>query len=207
MRNNKNICILPFIGMDRNPYEEGLPAGPCCLYQYQQEKITSFEKYWKSKELKELRQEFRNDQQPKGCWKCFDYEKNNVKSIRQNANESRLEQHKHLIDLPDNELHPIEVKLKVGALCNLACRMCHTNISSRVHAVYKSVGWKTLEPYKYDMDAENIIRLHAKTIQYLDVIGGEPFYNKRLIELLNWLKNEGHSKHMTMYITSNGMFL
>ena len=43
MRNNKNICILPFISMDRNPYTEGLPAGPCCMYQQQEEKVYDYE--------------------------------------------------------------------------------------------------------------------------------------------------------------------
>ena len=206
MRNNKNICILPFISMDRNPYDEGLPAGPCCMYQQQKEKIYDFKTYWHSNELKELRDTFRKKQKPKGCWKCFEMEDKGKKSIRQNANDSRLKKYQNIINLPDAELVPVEIKLKVGALCNLACRMCVTNVSSRVNAVYKSIGWETLAPYKYDLDAEKMLKLHAKTVEYIDVIGGEPFYNKRLIELLNWLKNEGHSKHMTMYITSNGMF-
>ena len=64
MRNNKNICILPFISMDRNPYDEGLPAGPCCMYQQQKEKIYDFKTYWHSNELKELRDTFRKKQKP-----------------------------------------------------------------------------------------------------------------------------------------------
>lgn len=205
-KDRKNICILPFISMDRNPYDEGLPAGPCCMYQQQQKKIYDFKTYWQSDELKKLRQEFRDNKRPKGCWKCFEMEDKGKKSIRQNANESRLETHKELIDLPDEQLPPMEIKIKVGALCNLACRMCVTNVSSRVNAVYKSIGWETLEPYKYDLDAEEMLKLHAKTIKYIDVVGGEPFYNKKLLNLLLWLKDNNYSQHMTMYITSNGMF-
>ena len=205
-QDKKNICILPFISMDRNPYDEGLPAGPCCMYQQQQEKIYDFEKYWQSKELKALRQEFRENKKPKGCWKCFEMESKGKKSIRQNTNESRLGLHRDLIEASDDELAPIEIKLKVGALCNLACRMCVTNVSSRVNAVYRSIGWQTLEPYKYDVDAENMLKLHANTIRYIDVVGGEPFFNKKLLDLLKWLNDNGHAQQMTMYITSNGMF-
>jgi len=192
--------------MDRNPYDEGLPAGPCCMYQQQKEKVYDLESYWKSEELKEIRETFRKDQKPKGCWKCFDMESKGKTSIRQNANESRLEEHKDKISLPDSQLVPLEIKIKVGALCNLACRMCVTNVSSRVNTVYKTLGWETMEPYKYDLDAEKTLKLHADTVEYIDVVGGEPFYNKRLIALLEWLKDNSHSKHMTMYITTNGMF-
>lgn len=192
--------------MDRNPYDEGLPAGPCCMYQQQQEPIFDFKSYWDSKELKDLREDFRNNKQPKGCWKCFEMESKGKTSIRQNANNSRLEQHKELLELPDEKLTPIEIKIKVGALCNLACRMCVTNVSSRVNAVYRSIGWDTLSPYKYDQDAEAMLKQHANTIRYIDVVGGEPFYNKKLLDLLKWLMDNNYSQKMTMYITSNGMF-
>ena len=79
-KDRKNICILPFISMDRNPYDEGLPAGPCCMYQQQQKKIYDFKTYWQSDELKKLRQEFRDDKRPKGCWKCFEMEDKGKKS-------------------------------------------------------------------------------------------------------------------------------
>ncbi len=192
--------------MDRYAYDEGLSAGPCCHYQPQKEKVYKLESYWKSDELKELRETFRKDQIPKGCWKCFEMESKGEKSIRQNVNESRLEEHKDFINLPDEELVPTEIKIKVGAVCNLSCRMCLPNVSSRVNAVYKNLGWETMEPYKYDVDAENTLKKYAENIKYIDVLGGEPFYNKRLLALLVWLKDSGHSKHMTMYITSNGMF-
>ena len=192
--------------MDRNPYDEGLPAGPCCMYQQQDKKIYDFKSYWQSNELKNLRNDFRANKKPKGCWKCFEMEDKGKKSIRQNANDSRLELHKDLIEKADKELLPLEIKIKVGALCNLACRMCVSNVSSRVNAVYRSVGWETLEPYKYDQDAEEMLKLYAESIKYIDVVGGEPFYNKKLINLLYWLKENNHSKNMTMYITSNGMF-
>ena len=58
--------------------------------------------------------------------------------------------------------------------------MCVSNVSSRVNAVYRSVGWDTLEPYKYDQDAEEMLKLYAESIKYIDVVGGEPFYNKKL---------------------------
>ena len=154
------------------------------MYQQQQKQIFDFKSYWESQELKDLREDFRNNRRPKGCWKCFEMESKGKKSIRQNANESRLEQHKELLQLPDEKLAPMEIKIKVGALCNLACRMCVSNVSSRVNAVYKSIGWETLEPYKYDQDAEVMLKQHAKTIRYIDVVGGEPLRHFLDLQLL-----------------------
>ena len=208
MSYNKNTtCILPWISLDRNADSSTPAFGPCCLYQHQSKESHSFEEYWHGKEIKEVRQQMRKGARPKGCWKCWTDEDTGKKSMRQSVNESRLKAHENLISQKDSELHPIQVKLLSGASCNLACRMCQSHVSSKVYKVWESIGMPVKEPYVYDSLSENIIRKYAKSIRYIDLMGGEPFYHKKVKSLIQWLVEEGHSTHITVYVTTNGMLL
>jgi MoaA/NifB/PqqE/SkfB family radical SAM enzyme len=208
MSYNKNTtCILPWISLDRNADSSNPSFSPCCLYTHQKEEKHSFEEYWHSAELSKIRKEMRNGIRPKGCWKCWTDEDAQKKSMRQSVNESRLLPHQDLILKEDNELNPIQVKLLSGASCNLSCRMCQSHVSSKVYKVWESIGMPTKEPYQYDHLSEEIIRKYASSIRYIDLMGGEPFYHKKIQSLIDWLVVENHSSHITIYVTTNGMLL
>jgi MoaA/NifB/PqqE/SkfB family radical SAM enzyme len=206
MTYNKNTtCILPWISLDRNADSSTPAFAPCCLYQAQDKPKYTFKEYWNSKELSEVKKEMRNGVRPKGCWKCWHDEDVGKKSMRQSVNESRLLPYENLIS--KTELKPIQVKLLAGASCNLACRMCQSHVSSKVFKVWEAIGMVTKEPYKYDYDSEQIIRENAESIRYIDLMGGEPFYNKRIHELIDWLVKNKHSEHITIYVTTNAILL
>ena len=192
--------------MDRN-YETSDPAfAPCCLYQSKKTKH-QFNEYWNGDELKQIRQEMIQGKRPEGCWKCFNDEDMGKKSMRQSVNESRLAPHHELIGKESSELKPIQVKLLAGASCNLACRMCVSQVSSRVHKVWEDLGLPVTDPYKYDETSDQIIRKNADTIRYIDLMGGEPFYNKKVHDLIQWLVDNNHSKQITIFVTTNAMLL
>ena len=208
MTYNKNTtCILPWISLDRNADTSEPAFAPCCLYQAQDKPKYTFEEYWHSKELIKIKEEMRNGIKPNGCWKCWHDEDAGKKSMRQSVNESRLQLHENLIQKNNKELKPIQVKLLASASCNLACRMCQSHVSSKVFKVWEAIGRATKEPYKYDYDSENIIRENAKSIRYIDLMGGEPFYHKRVHGLIDWLVENNHANHITIYVTTNAMLL
>ena len=63
------------------------------------------------------------------------------------------------------------------------------------------------QPYKYDFESEEIIRENAESVRYIDLMGGEPFYNKRIHKLIQWLVDNDHAKNITIYVTTNAMLL
>ena len=202
----KTTCILPWISLDRN-YETSRPAfAPCCLYQSKEPKH-EFDEYWLGSELKQIRQQMLQGQKPQGCWKCYNDETLGKKSMRQSVNESRLDLHSDLIGKKSGELKPLQVKLLAGASCNLACRMCVSHVSSKVHKVWEVLGLPLQDPYKYDEVSDQIIRQNADTVRYIDLMGGEPFYNKKVHNLIQWLVDNNHSSHITIYVTTNAMLL
>ncbi len=204
---SKTTCILPWIALDRNSDTSNPAFAPCCLYQSQETPKHNFNDYWNGEELKKVRQQMREGKKPAGCWKCFNDEDLGKKSMRQSVNESRLSPHADLIEKSDSNLKPLQVKLLAGASCNLACRMCVSHVSSKVHKVWETVGLPVKDPYKYDETSEKIIKTNAESIRYIDLMGGEPFYNKRIQNLVQWLVDENHAQHITVYVTTNAMLL
>ena len=202
----KNLCILPWINLDRNADTSKPSFAPCCLYQGEKQ-YHGFDEYWHGDELKKLRQDMLDGNRPKGCWKCYNDEDSGKKSMRQSVNESRLSQHSELIQKEDSELKPLQVKLLAGASCNLACRMCLSHVSSKVHKVWEAIGLPLKEPYKYDETSEQIIKQNAESVRYIDLMGGEPFYNKRVQKLIQWLVDGNYANHITVYVTTNAMLL
>jgi len=204
--NKKNLCILPWISLDRNADTSNPSFAPCCVYQSKKE-FHNFDEYWSSEELSTMRQEMLDGKRPSGCWKCWHDEDAGKKSMRQSVNESRLEPHLDCVTKTNKELKPLQVKLLSGASCNLACRMCQSHVSSKVHKVWEDIGLPTKEPYKYDWMSDQIIRSNADSVRYLDLMGGEPFYHKKIHQLIQWLVDNNHANHITIYVTSNAMVL
>ncbi len=202
----KTTCILPWIALDRNSDTSTPAFAPCCLYQGKKPEHT-FKEYWGSDELKEVRQQMKVGKKPPGCWKCYNDEDLGKKSMRQSVNESRLLPHADLLEKTETELKPLQVKLLAGASCNLACRMCVSHVSSKVHKVWEAIGLPLKDPYKYDEASEQIIKQNAESVRYIDLMGGEPFYNKRVQKLIQWLVDGNHATHITVYVTTNAMLL
>ena len=202
----KNLCILPWINLDRNADTSKPSFAPCCLYQGEKQ-YHGFDEYWHGDELKKLRQDMLDGNRPKGCWKCWSDEDSGKKSMRQSVNESRLEPHVASTSQQSEQLRPVQVKLLAGASCNLACRMCQSHVSSRVYKVWQEIGLDTKEPYKYDHVSDGLIRENADSVRYIDLMGGEPFYNKKVHGLIQWLVDNGHAGHITIYVTTNAMII
>jgi sulfatase maturation enzyme AslB (radical SAM superfamily) len=202
---SQTTCILPWIALDRNADTSKPSFAPCCLYESQGPVFHDFKHYWSSQELSQIRKEMVNGSRPAGCWKCWHDEDGGKKSMRQSVNESRLQPHEDELAKKSDQLKPLQIKLLAGASCNLACRMCQSHVSSKVHKVWQAIGKPLVEPYKYDFQAESIIRHNADHVRYIDLMGGEPFYNKRVQGLIQWLCDNKHSEHITIYVTTNGM--
>lgn len=201
---SKTICVLPFISVDRNADSTDIPLSPCCLYQNQEKPHYTINDYFSGKEIQKVREQMLSNQKPKGCWKCFDEESKGKVSMRQSVNESRLNLHKDKIENPD---YPIQVKMLSGASCNLACRMCQGHVSSKVFHVWQSIRKQSQTPYEYDNLMDDYIRTHSDKIQYIDLMGGEPLYHKKIISLLQSIVDKNHSKNITIFCTTNGMIV
>ena len=110
--------------------------------------------------------------------------------------------------------------LKLGNKCNLMCRMCHPGSSSLIEKELvdnKDFDWPSarnlnsqLSTLKYKDNSwyENPafyedIKAHADQVRTLKFTGGEPTLIKPVHDLVEWFVKTGHSKHITIVITTN----
>lgn len=137
---DKNFCVMPFTHMEIAPRGNTLP---CCAFKSQElfkkedaftvpspnvNKIgltTIFEKhaYWvKSRNLA-----LKNEINP-ACVQCHMEEESGSRSYRQRMNKKYLP----YIDIEKEKKKLLTLELKLGAKCNIACRMCSSQHSNKL---------------------------------------------------------------------------
>ena len=137
---DENFCVMPFTHMEISPRGFSLP---CCAFK--NERLFSkeqsftvphpnvntttltniFEKhpFWeKSRKLA-----LENEINP-ACIQCHMEEKSGLKSYRINSNERYLK----YIDIEKEKKKILSLELKLGAKCNIACRMCSAQHSNKL---------------------------------------------------------------------------
>lgn len=147
-----------------------------------------------------------NQQRAPECVHCWRTEDAGQISMRQSVNQNRW----HMIDFDQPKIK--QVKLNTGNTCNISCMMCFNSVSSSYEKLWSTdVTWimpeKKLETLKYDHLMQDYILDHAGDIEVIEVLGGEPLFNKQFIQLAENLAASGAAEHMTMIIITNGTLL
>lgn len=199
-----NVCILPWIAIDRNRTSQSdrLSLTPCCLYE-SKECHTEVSEYWNSAEIVELRQKMLDGERPAGCRLCWENEDKGVTSLRQSVNNGRLDRYKERLRDTSLSHPPTQLKYTAGVECNLSCRMCLPTFSSRVKRVWDILGKKANTVEDNLLNDKEYILSNRKNLQYLDITGGEPFYNKNVKTVLKELIDSKDSDHITLHIVTN----
>ena len=181
----KNICILPWISIDRNRTRSSdeVSLAPCCLYE---SKIshTNIDDYWNSNEIVELRSDFLEGKKPTGCRLCWENEDKGFSSLRQSVNKGRLQSYKDRLTKTNLEDRPSQVKYTAGTECNLACRMCLPTFSSKVKKVWEIINRKPNTEADELLNNDKYILANRKYIDYIDITGGEPFFHKNVKNMI-----------------------
>lgn len=171
--------------------------GPCCHVEFDCYNI-DFKNYNKHEELKEIKKQFLSGTEPEICGKCWDSEAAGGWSRRMITNqEYNYIDEDPVIDYELLELGIDDIETVVGNVCNLQCRTCNVDNSSRWSKVDAKLAEKG---FTLDRDASSVFRyllkeddyveylLSYKDLKRLTLLGGEPFFGQRE-EHLFLLKN------------------
>lgn len=165
-----------------------------------------------SNTMREFRNQIRAGQDISNCETCWIDEANGKQSKRQEYNEYYKEWYGHDAIVWDEEPDKIlDVQLIFDNTCNLKCRSCNANYSSKwkEEADDRNIPyWETtaqidmndIENSKFwtDMDrwTEHVLRL--------EIMGGEPFYMKEFKKFVDFLIDSGRSKNIALTLSTNG---
>lgn len=227
---NKNIfCNIPWFELNINS------DGSFDLCGCQNDKIIHTElgkewniknmgidEYWNSTRMQEKRRIKLGDTVDIMCKMCqmkdaagytSARQKENLKSVIFQDNFDRsFEQspHRHLFtEVTESKIHSLH--LNIGNTCNLACRFCSPEASSRIASFQKHVGWIDkdwkLENWLKDPIGYQNFRdwfdKNYKHIKVVHIIGGEPYLIDEFADLID-LFSEHKMTWLNLSFTTNG---
>lgn len=203
-----NFCIAPFQSTRQNAYGRNSP----CAFgagEWRQGNLTPIER-WNSVELNDLRQEFIDGKRPTACNRCWAEEDAGKVSLRQRQQEYFPNDYEDFIKSGLWQNGPKTAVFKTSNVCNLACRSCagwDTNSYTKEGIFYAS-KYNALEnrfipalPPKH-MDFMQYKDI-ASNLEKIDFFGGEPLLNTTQLDLLEYLTEQGLSKNITLFYSTN----
>ncbi len=217
---NSKFCVLPWVSLETSPIGT---VRPCCLAEHE---ITNnsgdkfnlatatFAKIQNSHDMRKLRQQFINGDEPETCRKCWNEERAGRTSKRMHT----LDRLKHVIPPQDwtIDAKPLMfLDLKLGNICNLKCRICGSWSSSTFateelkhtgnkkgsfhHTMLKQGAWPRENKVFW-----NEIDAIATQIRYLEFTGGEPFMIQEHFDMLQGLVTQGLANNIEIHYNTNG---
>lgn len=200
-----SMCITPYLSLEID-VDGGFHR--CCLWDRKVDapkiQTTGFVEYFTNKEQQKLKEEFLKGNKPKECYKCWKVEDLGGLSKRINDNHV-FREYQFDIDynnIIDNRLLNLDIKL--GNKCNLACRICSPICSSTWSKFSKArsieFDWVDNETSTFWEDLISI----SREVRYITFAGGEPLLDKSHRKLLQYFIDNDLSKDISLHYNSNG---
>lgn len=197
-----NFCSLPF---GHTTVTTNGNFAVCCLHNAPPEHQVNINKhkitYWlKSDYLQQVRQYFHDNKRHPGCNLCWINEDRGQDSMR-----TRTEKEYKILGVNENTELPVNIEVQLGNLCNLTCLMCSETYSSAILAenIKLKINQRTQEEFKWsETGYDNLQEIISTGPKVLTVIGGEPFYNKKFLSILETLSPES-CRHTLLHVVTN----
>lgn len=191
-----SFCAYPWRGL--SIYETG-QLRPCC--KIDASKIEGWnvvtladgmDAYNNNPGLANLKRAFLNGEKHPACDKCWTDEKYGIAS------------HRTLIS-QDNELPGIgRLDIVIGNLCNLKCRTCSPDESTRYHKESRELWGETTQRYDVWGDHNDLVIDLMRQSDYINIIGGEPWLMTDHFSVLREMKDSGQASNVKLQYHTNG---
>lgn len=199
------LCSLPFTQLHVNPngtFRE------CCQTSPQLEitGITVDEWWYADQRLQDFRKDLMQTSLPKKCSNC-ELQENTINSSY------RIEINKQT-NLQDSTINfPSRWHICFGNKCNLGCWTCNETFSSVIEKQKQKLGQIPItesvdstfnRSWDSHLQTKILESYNHHDIINLSFLGGEPTYNKKLLEFLKFLIDNNLGRRTRLEITTNG---
>ena len=240
----KPLCTFPWAHLDietngdikyccASIYEEGLSHTDKDGNHYNIN-THSIDEAWNSDRMRQLREKLYNGVKAEECKVCWMQEANGLWSVRNAAKDAEKDCYPDIQETVNrsakNGFHvdekPKYYQIQTGNLCNLACKMCHSDYSTTYgdffyelypddvnQNKYNNISkerhqLRNTKPLRHDwpvrIGLKNLINDEKLAhITRLFLSGGEPTIILENLKFLDHLVESGHSKHIHLIITTN----
>lgn len=233
---NKNIfCNVPWT--NTHVYWDG-SFGACCSEKhrpYSNDKTKEFNiqhmtvaEWHNSQPMKQFRKDIQGDGKLSACYSCYSEEQYNFesrrikenfksviftkqafdKSFQQSSWHNRFESAQQEAD----QSAPIDWHVDLGSECNLACKMCGPQASSRIFNYYKK--WDIIKDGQVENWTSNpvawnnfLISVQQTTnLNRIHFMGGEPMMSRKFKDLLDYLIANNRTEISISFVTNGTLF-
>jgi sulfatase maturation enzyme AslB (radical SAM superfamily) len=172
----------------------------------------TIEQAWNSPTRKQIQADLEAGVQHPNCSACWNEESAGRVSRRTEAN-------RQFADMTVNPAKPQLVDLKPGNTCNLACRTCWPEVSSKWYRDYWETEAREWQPdYKQYLDSWKRIRTSydqdnlrlwsdlqswLTDVEYYDIYGAEPMLLSNVFVILQQSVDSGRAAHQSLHINTN----
>ena len=228
------FCIYPFIHLQVGPNKKtqiccvaGSPISDSKSGKLYSPTTHTLDEIWNSSEMRETRRKMLSGEQVSTCKVCYMEESLGGTSHRLNYNYQWIEKNKdkeYILDrvktCEENNLKappPLSLDVKPGSVCNLFCRMCNAENSSKIHTETKQLLKENKKSSKFfelkhlelSKDWFQDPKLKKNIIQWLPhiqtiyVSGGETLLIREFWDLMDDIKKSDCAKNIILGIHTN----
>ena len=211
IKNYESVCAFPFI---QQTVTTTATVEICCKISTPVGNLqnNTLHEIFNNNTSTSIRQRMINGEMIEECSACWNMEKNNLISLRQHSLGKFGDQlDQGWID----DVRPRTINISPVNLCNFSCRMCNPAESSSI----------AVEELKYETNNNNKERLKylininknefnksipaqlmdsLDSVEFLHILGGEPFMWPQLCDLLDLLIEKDIAKNMQLEFNTNG---
>jgi MoaA/NifB/PqqE/SkfB family radical SAM enzyme len=211
---NSSFCVAPWIHHNRTPSGR---IGLCCLSDPLDDSLKNktYEEIHNSPEMKKIRLQMMSGELPKECHACKNPNTNTV--YKDSLNREFLDLHEKIKEQtsPDGHTTMTPSFLDFRFLdCNLACRTCSPDYSSRIYREFEKKGDSPalIETIGYDDVYREFARkeYHRLIEDYewrrIYFAGGEPLLQKDHLKILETLAAKPEAKSLDIFYNTNLSF-
>ena len=193
----KHFCVLPWFGRE---ISYSTVETHCCLLP-------------KNYDINKIRETIKNGGRPSECQKCWNLEDQGIKSDRQVKNETLdyyLDRDIEMIkkDAVEQGEKILMLKLLTSFTCNATCVICCPGASSSWNILSQKINPSIpIKQYQFvDLDQVKQ-KVDFKNLATLSLIGGEPLYEKKNLDLLEYVLEQGNDRVFLSIVTNGSVRL
>lgn len=199
-----DFCYYPFFQVLVSADGKYMPCSHHVSYMTDgQSEITtqthSIEDAWNSDYMQTLRSNFKNNIRSEGCSQCWKEQALGLKPMRYDS---------YGYNIPESQVQhpetPMRVEINASNVCNLRCRICWSNASTRWIKEAKELYGAPGELH-FNMTPENVaaIRKWVPHFTQIGFFGGEPLMSQENLDLMRYCVETGHARHISLLINTN----
>jgi hypothetical protein len=199
MDSRKPYCILPWFHV--TSHTDG-GSTPCCTWKGWISPDRAMD-FFNGPQLADLRRRMLAHDPPQECADCLRHERLGTFSPRDDGWSIYKTILGHGDEISDPSLEFIE--LNFSNICNLKCRMCANDRSSKWASDAEAMGFHVYGKVVNDVQITDEM---VSTLRFIRILGGEPLLHAdQITDILSRFRTAGRLGELCIGITTNGMVM